>query len=292
MNSTALKIACPEVTPMANAIADFKEYLECGHPVTTVRAYLSDLDDLDAFLNLPPESITLKDMRRYLRHLIDRGLDASTISRKLTAIRTFFRLGIQSGWANENPAADVKAPKREERLPHYLNEDEVNHLLDAPNNPRDKAILEVLYAAGVRVSELVGIADCDVDLSAGTVKVLGKGGRERYACLHEGAVGAIREWRAERGENERGENERLFPLTDRTVRRVLAKWIKAAGLSDKTSPHTIRHSFATHLLDNGADIREVQVLLGHKTIQSTQIYAHVSAARQKEVYEKCHPRSN
>ncbi len=289
MNSTALKIACP-VAPMAAATDDFIEYLEveCRYPATTVRAYIGDLDDLTAFLgDRAPASINLDDMRDYLRHLTDRGLGASTIGRKLTAIRTFFRLGIRSGWAAENPAADVKAPKREERLPHYLNEDEVNHLLDAPNNPRDKAILEVLYAAGVRVSELVGIADCDVDLSAGTVKVLGKGGRERYACLHEQAVKAIREWQA-----ERGVSDRLFNLTDRTVRRVLAKWIKAAGLSDKTSPHTIRHSFATHLLDNGADIREVQVLLGHKSIQSTQVYAHVSTVRQQSVYTRCHPRSN
>jgi integrase/recombinase XerC len=300
MNATALKLVGTEVTPMANAIADFEEYLEveCRYPATTVRAYLGDLDDLNAYLgDLAPASVTLDDMRNYLRHLTDRDLGASTICRKLTAIRTFYRLGIRQGWASENPAADVKAPKKDERLPHYLNAEEVDQLLNAPGDDRlglrDKAILEVLYAAGLRVSELVAIDDGDLDLDAGTVKVFGKGGRERYACLHEHAIAAIRAWVA-----VRGPGSALFVnatggrLTDRSVRRVLAKYIEAAGLSGKTSPHTLRHSFATHLLDNGADIREVQVLLGHKSIQSTQVYAHVSTARQQDVYTRCHPRSN
>lgn len=268
---------------MANAIGDFAEYLEieCRYPPTTVRAYLSDLDDLNAYLGeRAPASITLDDMRNYLRHLTDRGLSAPTICRKLTAIRTFFRLGIRSGWATENPAADVKAPKKEERLPKYLDVDGVDTMLNAADNPRDKAILEVLYAAGLRVSELVGLCVDDVDLDAGTVKVLGKGGRERYACLHEHAIAAIRAWLA-----VREEGTSLFGLTDRTVRRIVKKY-------GKINPHALRHSFATHLLDNGADIREVQVLLGHKSIQSTQVYAHVSTARQRDVYTRCHPRAN
>lgn len=279
--STALKLIYTETTPMANAIGDFVEYLEveCGYPETTVRAYISDLDDLTAFLGeRAPATVNLDDMRNYLRHLAERGLSATTICRKLTAVRTFFRLGIRSGWAKENPAADMKAPKKPERLPNYLGQEEINTALDAPTDPRDKAILELLYAAGLRVSELVGLRDEDVDLEQGTVKVLGKGGRERYACIHEHAVDALRAWLA-----VRGESPTLFGLTDRTVRRIVKKY---AGIN----PHSIRHSFATHLLDNGADIREVQVLLGHKSIQSTQVYAHVSMTRQRDVYTRCHPR--
>ena len=268
---------------MAKAIGDFAWYLEVERrrPATTVRAYMSDLDDMVAYLGeRSPASITLQDMQGYLNHLNDRGLSASTVCRKLAALKSFFRLGIRNGWAESNPVSEVYAPNREDRLPKHLDTEGVEAMLEAPDNPRDKAILEVLYAAGLRVSELVGLGDDDVDLEQGTVKVRGKGGRERYACLHGKAVEALREWLS-----VRGECSSLFGLTDRTIRRIVQKY-------GKVNPHAIRHTYGTHLLDNGADIREVQVLMGHRSIQSTQIYAHVSTTRQREVYTRCHPRSN
>lgn len=298
--NTALKIADTETAPMAAAIADFIDYLEveCGYGVETVRAYAGDIDDFHGYLGEgEPASVVIRDIRGFVAMLTNNGLGASTIGRKLTTLRTFFRLGIREGWATENPAEGVKSPQKPERLPHYLTGAEIAQLLDAPSNDRlglrDRAILQVLYAAGLRVSELVGLGDGDVDLEAGTVRVIGKGNRERYACIHEKAVQAVREWLAVRGESEAlFINAKGTRLTDRSVRRVLDKYIEATGLSGKTSPHTLRHSFATHLLDNGADIREVQVLMGHKSINSTQIYAHVSMKRQQDVYTRCHPMAN
>lgn len=297
MNSTALKLVGTNEYPLTNAIGDFAEFLmvECGRGPETTRAYLGDLDNFLDFLGeVTPNDIQLNDIRRFLRDLTDKGLSAATIGRKLSTLREFFKLGKRNGWMKHLPTDGVRAPKRPDRLPHFLNFEAVKSLLAAPDRSRiglrDRAILQLLYASGVRVSELVGLDVSDVDLEAGTIRVVGKGDRERFACVHPEAVQAIREWL-----RVKGESEALFVsltgsrLSDRSARRVLDKHVKAAGLDPKTSPHTLRHSFATHVLEGGADLRDVQVLMGHQAIQSTTIYTHVTAQRKKAVYTKYHP---
>jgi integrase/recombinase XerC len=193
----------------------------------------------------------------------------------------------------KNHAKALKPPKLEQRLPHHVNTDGLDRLLDAPERDhlglRDRAILEVLYSAGLRVSELVRVNDADIDMN-GTVKVMGKGSRERLAPLGKCACAALSAWFKVRGEAEATfTNYQGGRLSTRGVQKMVDKYTVKAGLG-KMSPHSLRHSCATHLLDGGADIREIQEILGHQSITSTQIYSHVSKSRQKEVHAKCHPR--
>jgi integrase/recombinase XerC len=269
MNSTALKLVGTNEYPLTNAIGDFAEFLmvECGRGPETTRAYLGDLDNFLDFLGeMKPNDIQLADIRRFLRDLTDKGLSAATIGRKLSTLREFFKLGKRNGWMKHIPTDGVRAPQRPDRLPHFLTQEAVKSLLVAPDRSRmglrDRAILQLLYASGVRVSELVGLDVSDVDLESGTIRVIGKGNRERFACIHEEAVQAVREWLRVKGESEAlFVNAKGTRLTDRSVRRTLDKYVAAAGLDPKTSPHTLRHSFATHVLEGGADLRDVQELM-------------------------------
>jgi integrase/recombinase XerC len=223
----------------------------------------------------------------------------------MASVRSFMRFGQREGWAKSNPAKALRNPRKSRKLPHFLTTDEVGKLLDAPkgNTPatlRDRAILETLYSAGLRVSELVGVADGDLDFAAGIVRIRGKGKRERLAPIGSYAARALKHWLDVRKLSPREKSGREAPvftnkfgtrLTTRSVARMLEKYIKETGLDGRTSPHTLRHSFATHLLDRGADIRSVQELLGHKSLVTTQIYTHVSTANLKAAYEKAHPRA-
>jgi integrase/recombinase XerC len=224
----------------------------------------------------------------------------------LASLRSFFRFAQREGYVQSNPAKPLRNPRPDRKLPHFLSTEEIGTLLDSPpsDSPmgkRDRAMLETMYSAGLRVSELVGTNDGDLDLSEGLVRVRGKGRRERLAPLGRFAVKAIRDWLRVRRRSPREPADAEAPLfvsrlgkriTTRSVGRMLEKYLKLSGLDLRTSPHTLRHSFATHLLDRGADIRSVQELLGHKSLVTTQIYTHVSTAGLREAYEKAHPRAN
>jgi integrase/recombinase XerC len=220
-------------------------------------------------------------------------------------VRSFLRFGQREGWAKANPAKALRNPRKSHKLPHYLSNDEVGKLLGAPGGEasaaiRDRAILETLYSAGLRVSELVGLNDGDLDLAEGITRVRGKGRRERLAPVGSYAAKALGQWLGVRQLSPKEPTGRDAPvfvnkfgtrITTRSVARMLEKYLKETGLDQRTSPHTLRHSFATHLLDRGADIRSVQELLGHKSLVTTQIYTHVSTSNLKAAYEKAHPRA-
>jgi len=220
-------------------------------------------------------------------------------------MRSYFKFCQREGLCETNPAKPLRNPRRERKLPHFLTGSEIGQLLSAPskNEPlgiRDRAILETLYSAGLRVSELVGVNLDDLDLTDGLVRVRGKGKRERLAPLGSFAVRALRLWLKKRTPARglsKEDSAAVFlnkfgkRLTTRSVARMLEKYLKVTGLDLRTSPHTLRHSFATHLLDRGADIRSVQELLGHKSLVTTQIYTHVSTAGLRQAYERAHPRA-
>lgn len=270
-------------------IEDFTSYLvvERNCPNTTIRAYCTDLDQLAEFLgDKPAKDVTMSDMRAWLEHL-HASYSPSSIGRKLACARTYFRFGKREGWAHENPAKELDLPRRDQVLPKVLTEREVDSLLSQVTKPRDRAMLEVMYAGGLRVAELVGLNLEHVNLDDAHIRVFGKGGRERLCPIGQAAIQSLQIYLADRG-NEPGAlflNYKGDRLSDRSVRKMLEK----LGLG--ATPHTLRHSYATHLLDNGADLRSVQDLLGHKSIASTQVYTHVSAARKQAVYTQCHPRA-
>ncbi len=248
-------------------------------------------------------AITTPLLRGYVAWLSEQKYEPSTISRRLASLRSFFKFCQREEIVDQNPAAPLRNPRQRRRLPHFLSTKEVNQLLMAPPEGtvagiRDRAILETMYSTGVRVGELVALSDDDVDESQQIIHVLGKGKKERIAPLGSFCLRAIADWLEVRNVNvPEGAPVPLFTnkfgtrLTTRSVARMLEKYIAQTGLDDRTSPHTLRHSFATHLLDNGADIRSVQELLGHANLQTTQIYTHVSAASLRAAYEKAHPRA-
>ena len=298
---------------MRPQIGQFLQYLrvERGASPHTLKGYREDLHALAEYLadgagQCPaPGSITTGELRGFLSALHEAGYAKTSISRRLASVRSFLRFGQREGWAKSNPAKALRNPRKSRKLPHFLTTDEVGQLLEAPKGDspaavRDRAILETLYSAGLRVSELVGITDGDLDFAAGIVRIRGKGKRERLAPIGSYAARALKRWTDVRKLSPREKAGREAPvftnkfgtrLTTRSVARMLEKHLKATGLDQRTSPHTLRHSFATHLLDRGADIRSVQELLGHKSLVTTQIYTHVSTANLRAAYEKAHPRA-
>lgn len=299
-------------------VEEFLNYLkaERNASVYTRRNYRSALAEFEAWqkdhLGQTTDwlAVRLADLRAYQMFLGDRKkdpLNKNSILLRLSAIRSFFKYLVRSGTLKDNPSRLLKSPKRPKRLPQYLSAPEVERLLAAPlkaEKPeagpgwlaaRDRAMLETLYSGGLRVQELCGLREQDLDLKEGMVRVLGKGGRERWCPLGAPALEAIREYLAARGGG--GPESRVFwnknktPLTTRSVQRILKKYLALAGLDPHLTPHKLRHSFATHLLNNGADLRSVQELLGHKQLTSTQVYTHVSMREMKRVYRKAHPRA-
>lgn len=229
----------------------------------------------------------------------------ATMSRKISAIRTFYRFLTQKGWAKENPAGLIRSPRRTTRLPAFLSEEEVDTLLKTADQDgfvglRDRAALEVLYASGMRVSELVGADLEDMSLSGGTIRVRGKGRRERLSMIGPPAVKAIRAYLPARSKQLKvraAPRTRALFINQRTARRITARsvgrilkgYLLRAGLPTEYSPHSLRHSFATHLINRGANLREVQELLGHQRIATTQIYTHLDIGRLQAIYRKAHP---
>jgi integrase/recombinase XerC len=287
---------------MDEALADFLRHLalEKNASAFTVKSYREDLmQAVEFFRTRPggaarePAQLTTRMLRAHLAWLHEQGYARSTIARRLAAIRSWCRYLCRQGVLTTNLATGLRGPRQDKKLPHFIQRDAMGRLLEAPpvDTPqglRDRAILETLYSAGLRVSELTGLNLADLDLDEGVATIRGKGKRERLALLGPQAVEAIVQWLPQRLvlAGPRGEaypalflNRNGTRLTTRSVGRLLEKYLALAGLDPRTSPHTLRHSFATHLLDAGADIRSVQELLGHRSLGTTQIYTHVSTQR-------------
>lgn len=298
---------------MHRQIGQFLRYLqvERGASPHTLKGYREDLTAAAEYfadeqgVTPDPATLTAVELRGLLSALHEAGFAKTSIARKLASLRSFYRFGQREGWVKSNPARALRNPRKGRTLPHFLTTEEVGALLTAPpaNDAmglRDRAILETLYSAGLRVSELVGLNDGDMDLPQGVLRVRGKGRKERLAPLGSYAVRAMNAWRSVRlisPTEPQGREAPVFTnrfgcrLTTRSVGRMLEKYLRTTGLDRRTSPHTLRHSFATHLLDRGADIRSVQELLGHKSLVTTQIYTHVTTANLRAAYEKAHPRA-
>jgi integrase/recombinase XerC len=252
-----------------------------------------------------PAQLNARALRAYVAWLNQQGYAKSTVARRVSAVRSWCRFLCRQGSLTGNPSDGLRSPRQEKKLPHFLSETALAQLLDTPPSDtplgiRDRAILETLYAAGLRVSELTGLNLEAVDLDDGVATVRGKGKRERLALLGPQSVAALRLWLKRRSLmlGVRADtltamflNKNGTRLSSRSVGRLLAKYLKQAGLDPRTSPHTLRHSFATHLLDRGADIRGVQELLGHRSLATTQVYTHVTTQRLCDSYQKAHPRA-
>jgi len=275
----------------------------------TIKSYLDDLSHLQEFLlertgRVPePAAVDVGILRQYVAWLHECGYARTTTARRLACLRSFFRYCCRESLCESNPAKPLRTPRTGRKLPHFLTTEQIGQLLTAPpaNTPaglRDRAILETMYSAGLRVSELVALNVGDWDRSAGILRVLGKGKRERISPVGSYATKALDQWlEVRQPDPQANEKQRaaLFlnrfgrRLTTRSIGRMLETHIATAGLASQTSPHTLRHTFATHLLDGGADLRSVQELLGHKSLTTTQIYTHVSTRRLRETYELDHP---
>ena len=289
---------------MDAAITAFLEYLavERGASAHTVRSYAGDLRDFAAFLrrsgNPVPAGVDARAVRAYLAALHQRGLAKSSIGRKLASVRSCLRFLARRGVIEQNPARQVRSPRPPRRLPSFLPKDESKNLLDRPADPsvtgrRDHALLELLYATGIRVAECCGLDCADLDRSHGTVRVLGKGDKERVVPVGDVALAAIDRYLTVRG-RDRGPlftNARGGRLTTRSVHRIVGRQARLVGTSRRVTPHTLRHTFATHMLSEGADLRLIQELLGHRRLSTTQRYTHVSPEHLMKVYDAAHPRA-
>ncbi|MBI3322056.1 MAG: tyrosine recombinase XerC [Candidatus Omnitrophica bacterium] len=292
-------------------IAKFLNYLrvERNASAHTERNYETDLALLKQSLgDTPWEKVDLLALRSFVAQQRTDGRSKATMARRISSIRSFFRFLHREGFIESNPAvsanplAGLKRPKQDQHLPSFLSMEEAQRLVEAPQGDhvagaRDRAILETLYSTGLRVSELVGLKVRDVDLIGGSLRTVGKGRKERLVPMGSYSIQAIRKYLAalppEMTEPERPlfQNNRRGRLTDRSVRRILNRYLAKVSVARRISPHALRHSFATHLLDRGADLRSVQELLGHSSLTTTQVYTHVTTERLKKVYESAHPRA-
>ena len=278
--------------------------VERGLSPNTVDAYRRDLLRFFAALRKPPPRVKREDVRDFLGRERAAGLSTATSARRLVALRTFYRFLLMERLCEGDPTENIDPPRTLKRLPDYLNEEEVERFLAAPDpeHPlglRDRAMIEVLYATGIRVSELTSLTLDRLNLKAGFVLVMGKGSKERVVPLGEVA----QDWVARYSVSARPallkgrESRHLFVtgrgggLSRKTVWALAGRYARAAGIAKHLSPHTLRHSFATHLLEHGADLRSVQLLLGHSDISTTQIYTHVEQERLKRIYRQFHPRA-
>ncbi len=304
---------------MSVLVEEFLAYLEVNRGASphTIAAYGSDLAQFFAFLGRAQGPSAAEELagvdatrvRAFVAYLVGRGYTRRSVARKLAAVRSFFRYLCRSGRLERNPVQGVATPRVGRTLPRFLQVSEVAALVESPRDDtplglRDRALLEVLYGAGLRVSEAVGLDLGDVDRSAGLVRVAGKGGRERVVPLGGEALRALDAYLAggrprlllARRRGAEGERALFLSrsgrrLSARAVRQIVSRYAEVTLPGRAPSPHTLRHSFATHLLDNGADLRAVQELLGHASVSTTQIYTHVTRERLRAVYQRCHPRA-
>jgi len=269
----------------------------------TIVNYSIDLKDFSKFLgeNSEINKVDYLVLRKFLASLREKKYSKRTIVRKLACLRSFFKFLFREGLVRSNPMTGLSTPKLDKKLPVFLDEKEVIKLLESPDEKgltglRDRAILETLYSSGLRVAELVGLNVESIDFIGAVLKVFGKGRKERLVPIGDRALRSIRSYLEKRGSCKSKctavfLNRSRTRLTDRGVRRMLEKYIRITSLREDVSPHTLRHSFATHLLNRGADLRSVQELLGHMNLSTTQIYTHVTTERLKVVYDKAHPRA-
>lgn len=278
-------------------IQEFLDSLRVRRSAHTVRSYGADLNQLAIHLDGKLERMTAEGIRGYLRAY---GGSNVTRARKLSAIRTFVRFLRQMDYLDHDPTETLDAPIQRKRLPKAMSRDQASELLDQPEAGRtplrDRAMLELMYSAGLRASEVVGANLLDLDLKDRSLRVLGKGSKERVVLFGETCASALLNYlQSERvaGEDERAvfTNMRGDRLTTRTLQNIVKRWALRVGLPPETSPHTLRHSFATHLLDGGADLKSVQQLLGHESLATTQVYTHISIERLKKAVREAHPRS-
>lgn len=298
----------PPASSPEDALRLFLEYLavEKGLAPNTIQSYERDIRKLAARLKadrIPLARVTEDVLAGFLRGQSRSGLSARSQARLVSALRSFFRFLVLSGLVKRDPAARLTTPSTWLALPKFLTVEEVEALLRAPDpakpaGVRDRAMLEVLYGAGLRVSELATLKAAEVNLGDGFLVCRGKGGKERIVPLGRSAAEAVRRWLAEArplvdadGREELFLSRRGRPFTRQGVWKLLRKHAAKAGLAAKVFPHVLRHSFATHLLERGADLRAVQLMLGHSQITTTQIYTHVSRERLRRVYDKFHPRA-
>ena len=292
---------------LKSSIQDYLSYIqsEKNYSAHTFAAYKKDLFSLSDFLKseqkreITPDLIRRKDIQNYLIHLSQKGFDPASIQRKLSTLRSFFKYLQRRVKVKANPASSLEAPKRKKRLPRALSWPQVKSLLEPSlyqkekEGLRDRAILELLYNTGLRLSEISSLRKGDIDFKAGEIKVLGKGNKERIVPIGENAGKILTEYL----DSKNPENDFIFSnkYGEKLGRRGIARVVKKYGAKvieeKKFSPHVLRHSFATHLLDEGANLLAVKEMLGHEKLSTTQIYAHVSLDRVKKVYQKSHPRS-
>lgn len=286
---------------MERYVEKFIRYLdiEKNYSRHTLLNYRLDLEGFREFLGPTPiEKTDYLILRKYLAALKEKNLQSKTVGRKLSTLRSFFKFLTREGLLKVNPVLALSSPKIEKHLPQFLTEEETGRLIEAANlkderGLRDRGILETFYSTGIRISELVGLNTPDIDFISGVIKVMGKGKKERVVPIGECAIGAIKDYL----EKRKKQSDALFlnksgrRITDRGVRNIVEKYIRLASLKQGVSAHTLRHSFATHLLNRGADLRSVQELLGHANLSTTQIYTHLTTERLKTVYDKAHPRA-
>ena len=289
---------------------NYTRHLEVEHHASsyTVRNYTHDLRHFLEFLNTANVAtlgeVDRRLLRQYIASLQEQGFEKSSVSRKLSALRSFYRYLMQENIISTNPLVTISSPKLEKRLPSFLSNDEVTRLLEAPDTStpqgqRDKAILELLYASWLRVSEIVKLDLGSVNLEVREIRVWGKRSRERMVRMGTPAASALALYLREGRRQLLGKfgSEALFinrygkRLSERSLQKAISRYALKAGLDKRVFPHIMRHSFATHLLDGGADLRVVQELLGHANLSSTQIYTHVSQSQARKVYMTAHPRA-
>jgi len=289
----------------------FTQYLkvEKNASVHTIKQYSADISEFFSFMEQHQISafaaVSYLHGRSFLALLAKKGLSRRSIARKLSSLRSFFRFMMREGYLAQNPFQTLSTPKVEKKLPAFMYPQEILAMLEIPDRQtplgqRDRAIFELLYASGIRVSELVTLTLKNLDLSTGVALVYGKGAKERYVPVGSYALEALADY-IQHGRkalvNGKADNEMLFlnyrgePLSDRSVRRVVDKYVELSALQLNISPHTFRHTFATHLLNAGADLRTVQELLGHVNISTTQVYTHITKERLRQVYDSAHPRA-
>ncbi len=289
---------------LSDAIEPFLAHLSVVKNASehTVRNYTIDLHALEGFLKDPLEQIDRKKLRLFLAHLSELGLKKTTIVRRLSSIRSFFKYCVKQGWIESSPASDMQSPKLDKKIPTSLSYDDILRFFSQPDTKaylgfRDRCIMELFYSSGLRVSELVALNRSDLNLRSLLVKLKGKGKKERIIPITKNAADWITRYLNHPKRALEKEPDALFlnprgaRLTARSVDRKFDLYLKTSGLAGKVTPHTIRHTIATHWLENGMDLKTIQTLLGHSSLATTTIYTHVSTRLKKEVYDKAHPRA-
>lgn len=288
---------------MKEQIEQFIRYLEVENDASkhTLRAYRKDLESFSEYLGEKTRDIEMIDVRGFVAQQIKNGLNKTTAARRLATVRSFLNFLCREGYIKSNPAKLVTTPKTEKRLPNFLSVDDVFALIEKPEgigflHTRDRAILELLYSSGLRVSEIAELNVDDINTKEGLVKVRGKGKKERILPIGSKAVDAIKSYIVEKMLLKKKDramflNRTGTKLSDRGVRRIVVKYSRLIGINGQIGPHILRHTFASHLLQAGADLRVIQELLGHASLSTTQKYTHIDITHLMDVYDKAHPLS-